>query len=66
MAAAHVSGAVALCIGEGPCAGLSPAAIVSRLRSDAAAQPASYGFSGDPRTPNGSRYFGNLVYAGGY
>jgi len=66
MAAPHVSGAVALCIARGTCSGLGPAAIISRLRSDAAAQAAGYGFQGDPITPIGSRFYGHLVYAGGY
>jgi len=66
MAAPHVSGAVASCIGGGGCAGLSPAGIITRLRSDAAARPAGYGFTGDPNSPSGTRYLGNLVYAGGY
>jgi hypothetical protein len=57
---------VALCIASGPCAGLSPAAIIARLRSDAAARPAGYGFAGDPSSPVAGRYYGNLVYAGGY
>jgi subtilisin family serine protease len=66
MATAHVSGAVASCLGSGACAGLSPAGIISRLRSDAAARPVGYGFTGDPNSPSTGRYFGNLVYAGGY
>jgi hypothetical protein len=49
--------------------------VISRLRSDAAAQAASYGFVGDPRSPTtiagkkGSTKtldYGYLVYAGGY
>ena len=66
MAAPHVSGAVALCIAKGACAGLGPAGIASRLRSDAAARSAGYGFTGDPSSPSGTRYYGNLVSAGGY
>jgi subtilisin len=66
MAAPHVSGAVALCIAKGACAGQTPAGIISRLRSDAAAHSAGYGFTGDPSSPSGTRYYGNLVYAGGY
>jgi subtilisin len=66
MAAPHVSGTVALCIARGTCAGLGPAAIISRLRSDAAAQPSTYGFKGDPGSPIGGRFYGHLVYAGGY
>jgi len=66
MAAPHVSGTVALCIARGTCGGLSPAAIMSRLRSDAAARPAGYGFKGDPSSPIDTRFYGHLVYAGGY
>lgn len=66
MAAPHASGAVALCIATGACDRLSPAGIIAKLRNDAAAQPISYGFAGDPRTPIGSRYFGHLVSVAGY
>ena len=66
MAAPHVSGTVALCIARGNCGGLGPAAIISRLRSDAAAQPSAFGFSGDPYSPIDARFYGHLVYAGGY
>lgn len=62
MATPHVAGSVALCIGDGqtagPCAGLLPAQIVDRIRSDAAAHSAvvpGYGFSGDPGTPSPGR-----------
>ena len=61
MASPHVAGLVALCISSGACAGLSPAQIIAKLRADAAARPASYGFT----SPAG-RYYGNLVWAGGY
>jgi subtilisin family serine protease len=60
MASPHVAGAAALCI-AGPCSGMSPSQVRNRLRTDAAAQPASYGFTGVT-----GRYYGNLVYAGGY
>lgn len=65
MASPHVAGTAALCI-AGPCAGMTPAQVRARLRSDAAAQPASYGFIDDPWAPNGTRYYGYLVYTGGY
>jgi subtilisin len=72
MATPHVSGTAALCLATGKCTG-SPSNIMSKLRSDAAAQPASYGFVGDPNHPitsGGPRpntlYYGYLVYAGGY
>jgi subtilisin len=65
MASPHVAGTAALCI-AGPCAGMTPSQVMAELRADAAAQPASYGFTGDPNSPNGTRYYGYLVYAGGY
>jgi subtilisin len=65
MASPHVAGTAALCI-AGACAGMSPGQVMSRLRTDAASQPASYGFSGDPNSPSGSRYYGYLAFAGGY
>ena len=67
MASPHVAGAAALCIATNNCSG-SPSSIMSKLRSDAAAQPASYGFAMDAHqvTTSGSRYYGYLVYAGGY
>jgi subtilisin len=77
MATAHVSGSAALCIGPprkaGPCAGMTPAQVVQRLRADAAAHAtpgpipgASNGFIGDPNHPIAGRYFGFLVEASGY
>jgi subtilisin len=72
MATPHASGTAALCI-AGPCSGMSPAQVMARLRANAAAQPASYGFVGDPYNPftSGGRfpktlYYGYLAYAGGY
>jgi subtilisin family serine protease len=69
MAAPHVAGAVALCLAEGgvagPCSGLTPAQIVERVRSDAAAFAAAnpaQGFSGDPAHPNAfADYYGYLA-----
>ena len=71
MATPHVTGSVALCLGEGvtpgPCAGLTPAQIVQKLRSDAAtyatANPTA-GFVGDPNHPVSAGYFGHLVWDG--
>ena len=70
MATPHVAGAVALCIDEagtrGPCGGLSPPQIITRMRQDAADHTAalsSYGFSGDPTRPAGGGYYGHLVWA---
>jgi subtilisin family serine protease len=72
MSSPHVAGVAALCIASGKCTG-EPSAIIAKLRSDAAARPASYGFAGDPNNPitTGGRtpktlYYGHLVYAGGY
>jgi len=65
MATPHVSGAAALCISVGACTG-GPSSVMSKLRADAAAQPASYGFTGDPNSPSGNLYYGYLLYAGGY
>lgn len=66
MASPHVAGTAALCIGSGACGGLGPSQIMAKLRNDAASQPASYGFKDDPNSPNGSRYYGHLVYGGEY
>jgi subtilisin len=66
MATPHVVGTAALCIWSGACAGLSPSGLITKLRTDAAAQSPSYGFAGDPNAPDGSRYYGYLTYAGGY
>ena len=75
MATPHVTGAVALCLGSGgvagPCAGLSVAQTIQRLRSDAQAQTTaapSYGFAGDPAHPQRGRksFFGYLVSVASY
>jgi subtilisin family serine protease len=66
MAAPHGAGAVAFCIASGACAGLSPAQIIQKLRTDAATQPSTYSFIDGPNSPNGTRYYGDLLYAGGY
>ena len=70
MASPHVAGTAALCLASGRCAG-SPAAVMTTLRSDAAAQPAAYGFAGDPASPipgadSQPLYYGHLTHAGGY
>jgi subtilisin family serine protease len=61
MATPHVAGAVALCVGEGRCAGMTPAQIVARLRADAQARGSSFGFTGDPLRPLSGRYYGYLA-----
>jgi subtilisin family serine protease len=60
MASPHVAGTAALCLWSGGCSG-TPSQVMAKLRSDAAAQPSSYGFTGVS-----GRYYGSLVYAGGY
>ncbi|MDX6650713.1 MAG: hypothetical protein QOJ97_2664 [Solirubrobacteraceae bacterium] len=65
MATPHIAGLVALCQGEsaapGPCAGMSPANVLTKLRSDAAQATAlGNGFTGDPSLPSGSRWYGYL------
>jgi subtilisin family serine protease len=64
MASPHATGVAALCI-AGPCAGFTPAQVIAKLRADAAARPASYGFAGDANS-GGTTYYGHLIYAGGY
>ena len=70
-AAPHVAGTVALCLADGtvpgPCSGLTPAQIIAKVRSDAAAAAtSSNGFTGDPFHPIAGRYYGNLVNAASY
>ena len=71
MASPHIAGTAALYKVKNPTA--TPAQVMTALRSDAATKTGSdstvsgyYGFKGDPNTPNGSRYYGYLEYAGGY
>jgi subtilisin family serine protease len=71
MATPHVAGSVALCIGEGatpgPCAGLAPAQVIDRMRSDAAAHSTevpTFGFLGDLARPLTGQFFGALVWDG--
>ena len=71
MASPHVAGAIALCLGDGgtpgPCAGMTPAQIIQKMRSDAQAHTQSvpgYGFRGDPSHLFGSGYMGYLTWAG--
>ena len=66
MASPHVAGLVARCIDAGPCAGMTPAQIIAKLRADAAARPASEGFLGDTHKPIDGKYFGNLADDLGY
>jgi subtilisin family serine protease len=66
MASPHVAGLVARCIDAGPCAGLTPAEIITKLRADASARPAAEGFLGDPHHPADGRYYGDLAGTLGY
>jgi subtilisin len=61
MASPHVAGAVARCIDTGPCAGLAPAQIVAKMRTDATNRPLGTGYFGDPGVPIQGRYYGYLV-----
>ena len=65
MASPHAAGTAALCIATGNCPG-GPSAVIDKLRLDASVQGPSYGFSGDPGSPLGDRYYGYLLRAGGY
>ncbi len=70
MASPHVTGVVALCLGEsgapGPCTGLTPAQVRQRIADDAEARSVTtsgYGFSGDPLRPVSGRSYGYLSWA---
>jgi subtilisin len=76
MATPHVAGVAALCIASGQC-GLANDPVpekrpLNKLRADAEARSRDpsvspyFGFTDDPRSPSGSRYYGYLVYPGGY
>ena len=70
MAAPHVAGAVALCLGNGgspgPCTGMAPSQVIARVRADAELAAPTSGFLGDSLRPVTGRLYGNLVSAGGY
>jgi subtilisin len=66
MASPHVAGLVARCIDGGPCAGLSPARVIAKLRADAASRPPAWGFAGDPNHPVAGKYYGYLATDLGY
>lgn len=72
MAAPHVAGAAALCLGSagvpGPCASLrAPSEVIQQLRDDAAERAAEgFGFAGDPLQPFADRRTGHLVSAVDY
>jgi subtilisin family serine protease len=63
------AGVVALCIASGPCAGLTPAQIITKIVADARAYNVAhpnYGFRGDPQHPIAGKYYGDLVRAALY
>jgi subtilisin family serine protease len=60
MASPHVAGTAALCIATDNCVG-NPSDVITRLRFDASVQGSGYGFSGDPDSPMGDRYYGYLI-----
>ena len=64
MASPHAAGTAAICIASSACNSV-PRDVINKLRLDAL-QPAGYGFGGDPNSPIGDRYYGYLIYAGGY
>lgn len=72
MASPHVAGTATLCLSTTDCSGLTPSGVILKLRGDAQAETNDetnlvyYGFTGDPNSANGNRYYGYLVYAGGY
>jgi subtilisin len=62
-AAPHVAGAVAACRSPGaPCAGLSPAATIVKMR-ELASSVVGAGFAGDPLSPLSGKTYGPLVSA---
>jgi subtilisin len=61
MASPHVAGTAALCIATGNCPG-APINVVDKLRKDAESHSAT-GFTGDPSSQTGDRYYGYLVNA---
>ena len=65
MASPHAAGTAALCIATSNCPG-APSAVIGKLRSDALGHSTGYGFAGDPNSPIVGRYYGYLIYAGGY
>ncbi|KAF6257327.1 peptidase S8/S53 domain-containing protein [Scenedesmus sp. NREL 46B-D3] len=66
MAAPHIAGVAAACLACGACAeatGYANSALLqAAARERLGAQPA-YGFSGDSRTRDAARYYGNLAFA---
>jgi subtilisin family serine protease len=70
MAAPHVAGVAALCLGSGgaagPCSGMSPAQTIAKLRADAELSARSgWGSTGDPLRPLTGKVYGFAVSAAG-
>jgi subtilisin family serine protease len=65
-AAPHAAGVVALCRASGTCAGMTPAQVITEIRSSAARQPRGWGFVGDAFSSATGKYYGYLVSAGSY
>ena len=62
-----VTGTVALCIAAGPCRGLTPQRIITKVLERTATynlQHPRFGFVGDPLRPQGNQYYGYLVRTG--
>jgi subtilisin len=70
MAAPHVAGMVASCLDSGgvpgPCASLTPAQVIRRIRADARAAQVEWGFTGDLLHPVSGEMLGALVSSAGY
>jgi hypothetical protein len=67
MATPHVAGALALCISEGSCSGMTPAQEIAQIRQNAATHAvnvAGSGFVGDADHPVEGVSFGRLLWAG--
>jgi subtilisin len=69
MATPHLAGVAALCLGEagrsGPCAGLTPAQTIAKLRGEAdgyTRATTTHGFTGDPLRPVSGFAFGFLAH----
>ena len=71
MAAPHVAGVAALCLGSaglpGPCAGMVPAQVIAKVRADAELSArAGWGYTGDPLRPLTGKTYGFAASALGY
>ena len=71
MAAPHVAGVAALCLGSGsapgPCTGMAPAQVIAKVRADAELSTrAGWGYTGDPLRPLTGKIHGFAASAAGY